>query len=483
MIVIVYSAETKDSIVTNLGGKDYSYYFVLEKYRKVLGTFTRVIKVSEPEHEVDEIYNACLAKDESCVFFSFTPPFLTLTGLKCPTISVFAWEYATIPTDTWGQNPRNDWRTVLVKHGCAITHSNFAVQAVQKAMGSDFPVWTIPAPVWDDYAKFYKKNRSVFQPRGVDLAFKGAFVDFQGCSSSSVPGEDYVNFNEVRSSQKSIKTLRLQLNGMIYTAVFNPNDGRKNWMDLLWGFCWAFRDVADVTLVMKLVYHDYEHIRALVINEILKLAPFKCRVVVLHGFLNNRQYAKLIQGSTYVVNTAHGEGQCLPLMEYMSAGVPAIAPIHTAMADYINVDNAFVVESSIECYHWPHDPRVALRTFRYRINWESLLCAFQKSYQVALNSPELYKSMSACAKESLEKYCSKQVVKAKLKSVFLEKGMVWDGWLIFFCKKTKEIITMSPHLLKTWCVQFIGNGYIRIKKIRALLPRLLLARYRLRRFF
>ena len=71
----------------------------------------------------------------------------------------------------------------------------------------------------------------------------------------------------------------------------------------------------------------------------------------MHGYLNDDEYAKLVQGSTYVVNAAHGEGQCLPLMEYMSAGKPAIAPSHTAMEEYINEGNSFVVKSSAERRH------------------------------------------------------------------------------------------------------------------------------------
>ena len=56
-------------------------------------------------------------------------------GLACPTIPVFAWEFDSIPTETWFGEPFQDWRYVLKKTGRAITHSKFAVGAVRAAMG------------------------------------------------------------------------------------------------------------------------------------------------------------------------------------------------------------------------------------------------------------------------------------------------------------------------------------------------------------
>ena len=47
----------------------------------------------------------------------------------------------------------------------------------------------------------------------------------------------------------------------------------------------------------------------------------------------------------------------MPLMEFMSAGRPVIAPRHTAMADYIDESSAFIVASSPEHNVWPDDPR------------------------------------------------------------------------------------------------------------------------------
>ena len=445
MVIIVYSAETKDSIKANIGIVDYSYYFVLVKYKKVLETFARVIEVRNPEQEVDAIYNKCQAKGESCLFLSFTPPFKTATELRCPTICVLAWEYATIPTDNWAGDDRNDWRTIFRKHGCAITHSNFAVRAIRKAMGEDFPVWSIPSPLWDEYTKLYQKGKAKAVSRGLDLSYKGVLIDFQGCKASVEEGKETF-FIEKRSTNE--EKINAHLEGIIYTSVFNPNDGRKNWMDLLWGYCYAFRDISDVTLVMKLVYFNFEEIRSSLINEIKKLAPFKCRVIVLDGYLDDEDYGRLIQESTYIVNTAYGEGQCLPLMEYMSAGTPAISPAHTAMEDYIDHLDAFVVQSSVEWYHWPHDPRHVLRTFRYRINWESLFNAYRESYDVAKNDPSRYARMSRKAVESLKVFCSAAVVKELLKQVISERTVRDNENFFSLLGVAKQMTHRIIHLIR-----------------------------------
>jgi len=119
-----------------------------------------------------------------------------------------------------------------------------------------------------------------------------------------------------------------------------------------------------------------------------------------------------------VVNSSYGEGQCLPLMEFMSCGRPAIAPLNTAMADYIDHDNAFVVDSTEELTAWPHDPRAAYRTLRYVTDWDSLCSAYRASYDVAKNDPERYRRMSAHAVRSLEKFCSQANAEQRLRAFF-----------------------------------------------------------------
>jgi glycosyltransferase involved in cell wall biosynthesis len=201
---------------------------------------------------------------------------------------------------------------------------------------------------------------------------------------------------------------------IIYTTVFNPIDGRKNWPDIINAFVFALRDEPCAVLLLKLTHSEFAPFVAEMESYIESLRPFKCRIVFLQGFLETAAYQRLVQATHFVVNASRGEGQCLPLMEFMSSGVPAIAPDNTAMADYVTPDNAFVVRSSVEPAVWPHDPRQLLRTTRYRINWDSLYQGFVDSFRVATEEPATYRAMSTEAISSLQRYCSMEVGRERL---------------------------------------------------------------------
>jgi glycosyltransferase involved in cell wall biosynthesis len=149
----------------------------------------------------------------------------------------------------------------------------------------------------------------------------------------------------------------------------------------------------------------------------IELHPFECRLVFIHGYLEEDQYNQLIHDSHFIVNGSRGEGQCLPLMEFMSSGVPAIAPTNTAMAEYIDESNAFLVESSPELTYWPHDPRQVFRTCWHRINWESLYRAFLDSEEVWRNSPDRYRHMAKSAIRAQQQYCSLGVLQPRLEHI------------------------------------------------------------------
>ena len=142
--------------------------------------------------------------------------------------------------------------------------------------------------------------------------------------------------------------------------------------------------------------------------------------MIVHGYISSNEYDALIGATSYIVDASRSEGQCLPLMEYMSCGVPAIAPDNTAMADYINPDNAFIVESTPEPHYWPHDPQQIFTTLWYRPSWESLYNAYRDSYEVACNAPERYAAMSEQAWRSQYKYCSSQLLTVRL-DTFLKR--------------------------------------------------------------
>ena len=417
MLIIIYSETNQSNILESLGKPEYSYYFVLKEFRPVLARLGRVVEVTRPDEEVDQLYADCLERDEDCVFLSFSPPHRTAAHYACPTIAVFAWEFSTIPTESWQGEPRHDWRVVLGATGMAITHSSFTVKAVREVMGADFPITAIAAPVWDRFAA----RGAVLAKRAVvdhlRLQLRGLLIDSRMIDLQPY-GPPAHRVGTPLGLEGPPRDHELFLDGVIYTSVFNPYDGRKNWTDMISAFCATFRDVLDATLVLKLTHHDITDALNDILHHLYKNQPFRCRIVLIHGYLADADYERLVEATRYVVNSSYGEGQCLPLMEFMSCGRPAIAPLNTAMADYIDHDNAFVVDSTEELTAWPHDPRAAYRTLRYVTDWDSLCSAYRASYDVAKNDPERYRRMSAHAVLSLEKFCSQANAEQRLRGFF-----------------------------------------------------------------
>jgi glycosyltransferase involved in cell wall biosynthesis len=316
---------------------------------------------------------------------------------------------------------------VLKQVGAAITHSTFTVDTVKHAMDAAFPIIAAPAPLWDRLAV---KPLAEEPPGSVSatLRVEGMVID-----SRLVNLANYSKARELACTPEPLPlpnerregVSELELGGIVYTAVFNPGDGRKNWVDMISAFCIAFAHIADATLVLKLSHHDISEVVPKMLECMHKGGNFACRIVIVHGYLKQDDYERMVDATSYAVNTSHGEGQCLPLMEYMSRGKPAVAPRHTAMLDYIDQSCAFIVDSFLEPGTWPHDMRQAFRTLREHVRVDSLIQAYRSSYYVAKEEPATYRAMAAAARRSLRAYCSHAAVAPRL-AAFLQTVIAHD---------------------------------------------------------
>lgn len=490
MKIIIFSETNSHTIQSNIGKPEYSYYYVLKSFLPLLERLGDVVVVTNLEREVDKIYVECRLRKEVCFFLSFAPPHRTLTTLECPTIAVFAWEFDDIPDEQWGVEPSSDWRLVLRRLAGVIVHSSHTADVIRKAMGADYPVVVVPAPVWQ---RDIAQCRTFAPKEGAELRFPGWLFDSDQHSLSDFEEDlvwerqfDGVSINRLKSCSRVIdpepKTVGvvsgkpltilwrhlcnyateireltgpvtrvksrarnliregqrsqyfsdpvcesfcrdqhvLRLSGTVYTTVLNPADGRKNLHWIVHEFCDAFRDQPQATLVIKSSYFKADYAIAKVVAELIRQPGFVCRIIVISGYLDNACYTALLHATTYAVNASCGEGQCLPLMEYMTVGIPAVAPDHTALADYINDANAFVVEHSLEPASWPHDPRAVFRTFKHQIKRASLRSCYRASFELA-HDDRRYSAMSEAAMRAVESYCSIDLLELRLKE-FLALG-------------------------------------------------------------
>ena len=465
MIILISSKISQKNIQASLGKPEYSYFFLMKDFLPALERIGTVVQTQTRE-EVESLYRSYSARGDQVIFVSVSPPHQTPLGLGCPTFSLFAWEFDSLPSLTWNDEPQNDWRYVFSRIQGAICTSRETAQLVVEASRRDFPVIALPAPVWDRYAHLGKQEGWTFAPEKRQFGFSGIIIDspLLGLSADGLvrkadtvaAAEQTVErsaalwarpriglrsalrlsvtmlrswLGEMRnpgepttSAATKSKLQKVTVAGVVYCTVLNPADGRKNWVDIVTAFCWAFRDRSDATLIVKMTHHDLEYYRVVLLTLLSRLSPFKCRVLVLHGFLEDEQYQQLIKASTFYVNASTGEGLCLPLMEFLSSGKPAIAPAHTAMADYLNPNSSFILRTCLEPACWPHDPTGMLLTRKHRLDWQSLMEAFRDSYELVKGQPQRYRDMSRAAHQQMKDFASIQQVAEPLEN-FLQAAL------------------------------------------------------------
>lgn len=443
MIILVGSKIDQSSIQAALGKPEYSYFFLLKDFLPALERLGQVISVKSIE-EVEALYQQYKEAGEQVVFFSFTPPHQTPLGLACPTVCVFAWEFDSLPSISedqaakakpgdWHADQSNDWGRVFAQLSGVIPTSRETAALVERSCQGTVPVAALPAPIWSRFANVCPVQGWPVEKGTRSFRFAGQVIDSRQLKldPESVAHRPYSEakriskalfqgwWHEVRlprsrpglhPQEAPLPALHpISVDGVVYTSVLNPADGRKNWIEMLSAFCWAFRDRPDATLILKMTHRDIELYRGTLLNTLARLSPFSCRVVALHGFLDDEQYLELIKATTYYVNASSGEGLCIPLMEFLSCGRPALAPAHTAMADYLHEDCAFLVDSCLQPTDWPHDPTGIHLTHSHRLNWESLMQLYSASHGVA-SDPLRYSEMSRQASERLREFSSAERV-------------------------------------------------------------------------
>lgn len=382
------------TISHELGMPDYSYKFVEKYFFKSLSKIGNTVEVSD----LDELPNQLSKQD---YLFVFEPLHEVPEECLQSAIPVFAWEYSVLPDHESTDGKNYHWAEVLKKCRAALTHSSFTVESMEEA-GVEIPIDHLRVPIYEQYSELPSKGET----KDWSLKVEGLTWDSSALVLSAT--------NKWDSQALVLGVREIQFTEVVYTYVFNPLDGRKRWEDAASGFIWAHNVNPDAVLILKLVHKDQYQAFKAVLNFLRRLGHFECRVVVIGGFLSSENLQQLIIHTDFAVNTSCGEGQCLPLLEFMSAGTPAVSPRHTAMSDYINNENSFVVEHTWGLVPWPNDEQRRYRCLNYPIIWESLCDAYRSSYEICRTNREQYLAMSDSAKVKMSEICSEKVFDSKI---------------------------------------------------------------------
>lgn len=441
----------------NLGKPGYSHEFVAKLFKPILEKWGIVLEIRESQHELQKTVQESINNGLKPVHLSIMPYQDTVLAKGALNIVVPAWEFPDVPDYPFDGNPQNDWVRTCDQTDLCIVSGPFTRNAMAKS-GTKTPIAIVPTPVPQGYFELPMWNSK--QTVEIDT---WAF-DFPARERSENSQVNCNNFHNGFSSEKSSsrrkaiyrlkmmirrlhkipayrstsnfvwdnliyrksrnrtcpkglpfpKIEKLALRGVVYTSIFNPYDGRKNWKDLLNGFLLSIGQQEDVTLVLKLASTDIREIRKIINYYIDRDLPHKCRIVFISAFLDDAQLLQLCGASTFYIHTTKAEGSCLPLMNYLAAGRPAVSPKHSCLEDYFHPEHGFVIASEQEPAAWPQEKKQPFRTTWARISWDSLREAIQESYRVAKN-PEGYSSMATKCRDDMREWASYESVKKKLK--------------------------------------------------------------------
>jgi glycosyltransferase involved in cell wall biosynthesis len=434
----------------NLGTPGYSYDIVAALYVPLLERWGEVVLVGRDSRELDAAARAARLRGLRPVHVSVLPFQDVCLSTEAPNVIVPAWEFPDIPDHAFDGNEQNNWVAVsercdLVVVGGPYTVENFRRGGIRK------PIYVVPVPTPASYFNVPRWQYGATTLLGCDgYVFRHDGPAPEAPAASPEGGSRLRSFVRTRARlayrnwvkplvppaahtalRGAARTLArrsldpfgrehrkpyLELSGVVYTSIFNPADGRKNWEDLLSGFVTALGDCADATLVFKLITRDPQRLERVAEYYRCLDRRHRCRVVFLTDYLSEQQMLDLCRASTYYVTTTRAEGNCLPVMNYLAAGRPVIAPCHSAISDYFSDRIGFVLQTHPEPAIWPHDSSLRFKTTWGRLVWPSLHEQLRHSYEAARGAAARYESLAAAGREKMRGWAHPEAVWERLRT-------------------------------------------------------------------
>ena len=140
----------------------------------------------------------------------------------------------------------------------------------------------------------------------------------------------------------------------IFLTVLNPEDLRKNLLNMLEGFALATAQRGRDILVVKLSVPSGDYFGDSAPHECLRrrylfrpVSIYHPRILFVWDYLDDVQLSALYSMADFYLSASHCEGQNLPLLEAMAHGTVALSTRNTAMLDYIGDDTAVVIREGV----------------------------------------------------------------------------------------------------------------------------------------
>lgn len=455
--LIVTSYRTGADTGRNLGTAGYSYDFVARLFEPLLRRWGKLIEIRDASRELEPAIAQARREGFVPIHLSFLPFQDTRLSPSALNVVVPAWEFPDIPNHMFDGNPQNDWVKTANRCNAVIVGGPFTREALQRA-GVSAPIHIVQVPTPTDYFQIPDWHAGQSTTLQCDnYLFSHDSIGIVGDNATSAdrprsrpdPWQHTVKSSIHKARRVYKRTIRrlvprrldktlaealraaakawkfneppkasqhssLNLRGIVYTSIFNPYDGRKNWEDLLTGFLLALQDCEDATLAIKLITNHPNALHDFLLCYSSRGIKHRCRLVVIPGYLTDEQMLQLTEASTYYITTTRAEGNCIPLMNYLAAGRPAVSPSHTAISDYFQIGDGFVVDSHPEPAAWPQDSRLRSTTSWHRLVWPSLAEQIRLSYEMATRDPGAYQSLATQGRQKMSAWADYKSVWTRL---------------------------------------------------------------------
>lgn len=460
--IIVSSVFKTGEVLQKMGVAAYSYHFVFRAFAPLLERWGSVREVTNPESRLDFALYRARREGLRPIHLSFLPPHCTYLTRHAANVGFPFWEFPDIPDQDHEYNSRHNWVRVANRLNLILSASTGTRDALRQA-GVRTPIHVVPVPIPPDYFKVppWQQGQEVIldcpcflfpeppppEPPLFDpyVAYEPYRFSWKGRVRAAYKFRlrrhlpDWFDTGLTKLGRFCVTgkwnnpdpnpppsgplplplSSTLPLSGVVYTSICNPFDPRKNWEDLLSAYLLALRDREDATLVLKLAVNESLAGRAFrrifwYYNQLPR--PHRCKLAVVAALLSDEQMADLARASTYYVNSARAEGACLPLQNFLAAGRPGIAPLHSALAEYFEKDVGFLVDSQPEPAVMPHTPGRVRSTTWHRLSWQSLFDQFRASYTIAKENRSRYAALAGRGRERMADFAGAEHVWPRLRA-------------------------------------------------------------------
>jgi glycosyltransferase involved in cell wall biosynthesis len=444
----------------NLGSAGYSYDFVVRQFAPLLAQCGDLVEVAPDLRAIDDAAGRLRRSGRTPIHLCLMPFQHAVLSASAPNVVVPAWEFPDVPDHEFDGEPRNNWVAMANRCAAVIVGGPWTADCFRQA-GIHRPIHVVPVPTpaWNfELPRWSATDEVTIDCRAFDCRAPHAASSVPSTTGKGRSGRPTSATSFRRASlpstiraaarqtyKKLLRPLlparieeslsaaihaaagtwrrprefpthdRLHLSGVVYTSIFNPEDGRKNWQDLVTAFLLALGDCPDATLVLKLVARNRRCADAVLGHYARLDLAHRCRLLVVTDFISREQMAELARGTTFYVTSTRAEGNCLPLMDSLAAGRPAVSPWHTAISDYFGAHAGFVVESHPEPAAWPQDSRLRCRTNWHRLVWTSLAEKLRYSYEIAKGDVAAYERLSQQARRTMQGWSHPDVVGIRLR--------------------------------------------------------------------